>query len=547
MFRLFLKRIQRPTRSFLTGTFFIIVLTIGIFTWIYDAWLSPVSKDDPYAYMEAITANYPPEKAESILLNYLKENPDNQEVLSKIIDVRLNRESDVNDSLPKNPDGTVDSLWKEIGAVSNFSKGTVVTWYLYKKKGLDPAFAYIEKSGLIDRDPLLAGELLYEEEKYKEALPYFIRSEKLAEKKIYDEQYVAWYLINSYIYLEEFSKVKALLENDAYKKVCGPDCLYGFYREQKNYLRMVPELMKSEFSNYRLEALVVALLTGAGWLFFVITLGGIRNWKLSGSYLTVIALVMGILSSYVTLTVAVIQDHTWGFDGSGIEDPLRLAMYYLVGVGAREELIKLLFFAPLAFFLSGKNLQNGVREREVNMSKVLTLSSLVGLGFAMDENINYYMQFAGTIVIDRFITANFFHMALTGYAGYYFVRALQNGSEEWTDFILRLLMVIALHGLYDFLLSTENGYFFSMMIFVYISREYFRLFPETNLTADASKISLPFIFISALAVSVGMGYFLAAHYLGLVPAIKTTIAAMLGAAVILFMFFHELKHLVYRN
>ena len=88
-------------------------------------------------------------------------------------------------------------------------------------------------------------------------------------------------------------------------------------------------------------------------------------------------------------------------------------------IGLREEALKLLLFVPLIPFLLNRD-----------DLEILTVAGLVGLGFALEENINYFQASAGLSAVGRFATANFLHIALTAMCGLTLTRAIVHRGED---------------------------------------------------------------------------------------------------------------------
>ena len=124
----------------------------------------------------------------------------------------------------------------------------------------------------------------------------------------------------------------------------------------------------------------IAVITGLCWLAFTIQAGqpsspgGIRWW------LALLAVGLGVVSIWPTLFAVYWQEEVWGLEDS--KDLIGGLRFYILGVGLREELSKLLLFLPLLPWV----LRRG-SEREA-----LLVAACVGLGFAMEENVQCFMS-----------------------------------------------------------------------------------------------------------------------------------------------------------
>jgi protease PrsW len=183
----------------------------------------------------------------------------------------------------------------------------------------------------------------------------------------------------------------------------------------------------------------IAFLTGLCWFVFVLQAGqanspgGVRPW------LCLLGVVMGIVSIWPTVWAIYWQEVGWGLVESDEVGPGLL--YFVLGVGLREELCKLLLFLPLLPFVV----------RRGNEREALLVAASVGLGFALEENINYFTSNAGSSM-GRFLTANLLHMSLTGLAGLAVCRAIWYPRQMAAEAVGIVLLLVFAHGLYDALI-----------------------------------------------------------------------------------------------
>src|SRR5207244_9548964 len=104
-----------------------------------------------------------------------------------------------------------------------------------------------------------------------------------------------------------------------------------------------------------------------------------------------LSFVLGILSIYPTLLAVVTEESIFKF--KMVNQPLPDAIYFVFGVGLREELCKLLLFLPLLPAL----LKRGSR------IEAMTCGALVGLGFAAEENVGYFLRYDAATAMPRFL------------------------------------------------------------------------------------------------------------------------------------------------
>lgn len=314
--------------------------------------------------------------------------------------------------------------------------------------------------------------------------------------------------------------------------------LNDYFMEQKDYTRATYHLIRSQIQGRDLVTITMVILSGLAWLILFIHLGHAWYWEKKYKWLIPVAIFLGILSAHSTLIVAVLQDHFIQHDTREKTFFYNL-VYYLLGVALREELIKLIFFLPLIPLLKG------CRDNAV----ILVLASMVGLGFAIEENINYYaMHGLSDIIVGRFMTANFLHPALTGIAGFCAFYAWKNGGDNWQYFNNQALKVIGLHGAYNFLL-TDNSMgdlsYFAMTVFIILTFEYIRTILHFS-SYRHREFSLTQLFIACLSFVTGLNLlYLVYQSMNFSQSFKIMAAGLLGLALIAYAFLREFNEEVH--
>lgn len=183
----------------------------------------------------------------------------------------------------------------------------------------------------------------------------------------------------------------------------------------------------------------VSLINGSIWLIIIFLTLALKKRHLPIAFVSVAA---GIFSTAVTLALYSLQNFYTGvaLTGSLVDD----AVYWIAGVGLREEFAKLLCFAVLIPFLRPFN----------SGALAFACASFVGLGFAIEENNQYFNGTLSSAALPRFLTANFLHLATTGIAGYHLYQLSFGFKRRWEPALGAFLFVVVLHGAYDFLPST---------------------------------------------------------------------------------------------
>ncbi len=280
----------------------------------------------------------------------------------------------------------------------------------------------------------------------------------------------------------------------------------------------------SQYENVTLGTLLLVVASGVVWFAICAQIGLVGQRVRVRVPLYLAAFALGVASTYVALALAMVE-HALGFveKGQVVAD----AIYFVVGVGLREELAKALLFLPLVPFL----LRWG-RRREA-----LACGALVGLGFAAEENIGYFQMGLST-ALARFLTANFLHLSTTGLIAVAIDDSFRGRERESGELSRTLMLVILVHGLYDFFLSSapmEGGSFLSMLVFVLLTRR----FVDVLRGLPGREGPLLSWFCVGLASVAGASFVYACTVVAPVQAALALLEGVLGLAIVTYLFVRE--------
>ena len=247
------------------------------------------------------------------------------------------------------------------------------------------------------------------------------------------------------------------------------------------------------------------LLVTVVWFWILTKILFVPSWRSRAVLYGVLGLMLGVLSTTFTLFAVVWQESIWGLEENG--EWINDFLVNVMGVGMREETIKLLFLLPLVPWLY----------RSRDPKTILLATSCIGLGFAVQENIGY---FGSTFA--RFVTANFFHIVLSGTLGFAFCRFLYTPGKEWNRFLATYILVVIVHGSYDFLLGIgQDGGIFAIILFCLSAYFYFDLV-EKHCTANRQVISPMAVFVVGCSLIFGCTLIAVAV---VVPSFRDTVSS----------------------
>lgn len=236
--------------------------------------------------------------------------------------------------------------------------------------------------------------------------------------------------------------------------------------------------------------LALAFFVAGLWYFILVQHSDHARWRWARP---MPALMAGVCSVWPTLTILAYQEYVQGMTP---EAPFpHDLLYYLLGVGLREEGCKLALFALFLPWLLWRR-QPGL---------ALLTGAFVGLGFSLEENIGYYQDFGGTIAWTRFLSANFLHISLTGICAHSLYNMLRTRFARAEEFIATFAAAVAAHGGYDWLGTGklgDNGWLSIIVLVLTVSRFIDTLGTETDPKRLTISPRAVFTFGSALLIAV---------------------------------------------
>ncbi len=253
-----------------------------------------------------------------------------------------------------------------------------------------------------------------------------------------------------------------LLQDPKFRAATPVYLRFDAYAKLRDYGGIFSTVLAHDYLNLRASYVGLTLFVALVWFFIVGQFSGFRADQLL-IYLG--AIFLGALSATITLFVVVVQEEVFGLFPD-TADFIQGLVNNVAGTGLREETIKLLCFLPLLPLMLKRK----------NPVEVVIVAGFVGLGFAIQENLSYYSLSSGSATVGRFLTANFFHLSLTGLIGYAAWRFARNPRRNWEELLATFLIAVISHGLYNALQTLpefEEFGFLSIIVFALLSYRFF--------------------------------------------------------------------------
>lgn len=332
------------------------------------------------------------------------------------------------------------------------------------------------------------------------------------------------------LYAGDFATLDRLLNDPRYAAQFDDGRRLEIAVQRHDWLDVLRLIPTTEYDNVQVGLVALACLAGLIWLVFCVQASQPRSAFGATAALCIAAVGLGVLSITPTLLAGYWQEQVMGLVPR--DDLAGGLLFFLAGVGLREELVKLLFVTPLLPILL----------RRGNELEMLIVAGCVGLGFAAEENIQYYHSYGAIAAPSRFLTANFFHIAATGLCGLALCRAIRNPREGVNQFLSVFLFVVVVHALYDALISLPDlaeASFISLVCFIVLCWQFFREMRERRgAKQDAASLTATFLFGLSFLVAVTLVYM--AHDIGLAPAVRFLGPAAAELGIIAYVILREL-------
>ncbi len=342
---------------------------------------------------------------------------------------------------------------------------------------------------------------------------------------LHDSRHARQRLVDAYLDLKKYAALEALAADPDYEEFITPYVLRDIALDRMDWPMLLKTHFPAMYEGTDPAMVLLAALSGLVWAVVLIRFNGSARGV---GWFVVPALALGALSAHATLLVVFWLEHQVGF---GFGENLVQQLIYCLGIGLREEGLKLLFFVPLIPLLA----------RRADL-EILTVAGLVGLGFALEENINYFEASAGLSAVARFATANFLHVALTAMCGLTLTRAFVHRGEDVQHAAVTFTLAVAVHGLYDAFLMVwvlADYSWLTYTVFVLMGYQYFGWLRHLR-EEWKDPFSVTAVFTYGVILVTGFSFALHAWNAGPFIAFQAVVGEVIGVAIILILFYREI-------
>lgn len=195
-------------------------------------------------------------------------------------------------------------------------------------------------------------------------------------------------------------------------------------------------LLKHRLETVPYLALALTALAAGLWYVLLVMHSPMQPWRWSWPIAPIVA---GIASIWPTVSMIAWQEDTMGIGGDDVPFPYDL-WHLIIGVGFREEICKLALASLFMPWLVWRRIP----------AMALMTGAFVGLGFALEENMDYYADYGNGVALPRFLSANFMHIAMTGLTTHALYDMLRSRFHRAQEFISTFALIVVAHAVYDY-------------------------------------------------------------------------------------------------
>lgn len=376
------------------------------------------------------------------------------------------------------------------------------------------------------------GDALLTVNKHEEAITAY----RLEGEKFPEAHYSQRSTVIAYTKRRDSKELQQVLANRNFRKPLNSFESFNTFKITGDYKRLLVDTFKYKLEIMNPLSLPAAIFTAAIWFIVLTNMASFSGRKIC---LGLIAFLLGMLSTVFTIYIVEVQNHHHILEFHPEDTLLNQLLSMIAGIGLREETLKLICYAPIAFTIA--------RYRDPVLA--LVTAALTGLGFAMSENLAYFaVQADGFSIWHRLLSANVMHFCLTGIVGYSLYTLIVNRGRRWENFLLDFLLVVFLHGAYDGFIMipalAEYGQLITLIILVLLAYRFLDLVRDHMPTeGQLRRISPLAVFVVGTALLACAIMVLTAITTDFAEAVKAFASAVGGSILVAFAFISRLRDL----
>jgi RsiW-degrading membrane proteinase PrsW (M82 family) len=287
---------------------------------------------------------------------------------------------------------------------------------------------------------------------------------------------------------KQYDKIDQLLEEPAFKQLAHAHFMRDLASSRHNWAEVLYFQTQITFQTNAHLNVSISFLALVIWLMFLFRVGQISRNDTNTWVLCLCAIPAGVFATVLAVVISEYLAKVWDMVYSVYYIKQLVIIFFRVGLN--EEFTKLLMFIPFLPFLLKRDSEK----------VALIVAACVGLGFAVEENLNYY-DIHGLIAAPvRLITANLLHVALTGVLGQAVYLAIK-GSVGLFHVLRLYALAVFLHTVNNLLLLIGTVLFY--VIIAYLARLFARKadvysLPSRDFSLLRATLYLGFCLLSAL-------------------------------------------------
>lgn len=335
---------------------------------------------------------------------------------------------------------------------------------------------------------------------------------------------------NVAVKIEDRALLSKMIRDERYQKEIGQVTLLNGAEITKDRWLAFKMLTQWLIGQWKGWEAVLGLLSASVWYVVLIYGTSAEKWRWL-RYLP--AVFMGVLS--VAMLSWWQSSLHYGLADESLT-PTHEIISNVLYVGVPEETVKLMMFACLLPLL--------VRKRASRAIVALT-AGCVGLGFALAENVRYFVDQDVGLALGRLLTANFMHIAMTGLLGLKLAAFFKSRFHKVGEFATAFGMVVLAHGAYDFACggtAQQLGIgMLTIIILAVLTKHFLHEIRPSPAEKPRQIVSGVSVFVFGAALLIGSVMIVAALEGGDRSVITSTLAGAVGLVPVALLYVREFR------